>query len=87
MEKSMSREAARSVFDAVPTLVGIPARKYWVDYDEEADVLYVSFDRPQKATDSEMTDDGLLLRYREDTLVGITVLNASTRSKDVSGTA
>ena len=86
MEKSMNRETARSVFDAVPALVGIPARKYWVDYDEEADVLYVSFDRPQKATDTEMTDDGLLLRYRDDSLVGITVLNASTRSKDVSGT-
>ena len=87
MEKGMSQEAARCVFAAVPTLVGLPARKYWVDYDEEADVLYVSFDRPQKATDTEMTDDGLLLRYREDTLVGVTVLNASTRTKDEPGTA
>jgi uncharacterized protein YuzE len=87
MEKSMTRETARSVFRAVPTLVGIPARKYWVDYDEEADVLYVSFDRPQKATDTEMTDDGLLLRYRGDSLVGVTVLNASTRSQETQGAA
>ena len=50
-----------------------------VDYDEGADVLYISFDRPQKATDTEMTDDGLLLRYRAKELVGVTVLDASTR--------
>jgi uncharacterized protein YuzE len=87
MEKSMSQEAARSVFRAVPSLVDIPARKYWVDYDEEADVLYVSFERPQKATDTEETDDGVLLRYRGESLVGVTVLNASTRSKEFQGAA
>lgn len=76
-----------SVFDTVSTIVGMPARKYWVDYDEEADVLYVSFDLPQKATDTEMTDDGLLLRYRDNASIGITIMNASNRSKDVSVTA
>lgn len=25
----------------------------WIDYDEEADVLYISFRRPQKATDTK----------------------------------
>ena len=59
----------------------------WVDYDEEADVLYIGFDRPQKATDTEMTDDGLLLRYRGEDLVGITVLNASTRDQEARGAA
>ncbi len=51
----------------------------WVDYDDEADVLYISFQRPQKATDTEMTDGGILLRYRGEQLVGITVLDASIR--------
>ena len=51
----------------------------WVDYDEEADVLYISFERPQDATDTEMTDDGILLRYRGDKLVGLTILEASKR--------
>ncbi len=69
-----------SVVQAVPLLVDFPARRFSVDYDEEADVLYISFERPQKATNTEMTDDGILLRYREDQLVGITVLDASTRS-------
>ena len=82
MEKTMSQEAVRSIFRAVPALVGIPVRRFWVDYDEEADVLYVSFERPQKASDTEMTDDGLLLRYRGETLVGVTVLDASARVED-----
>ncbi len=51
----------------------------WIDYDEEADVLYLSFEKPQKATDSEMRDDGVLLRYKRDKLVGITILEASKR--------
>lgn len=51
----------------------------WVDYDKEADVLYISFKRPQKATDSEMLDNGIILRFKKDDLVGITVLDASTR--------
>jgi uncharacterized protein YuzE len=55
--------------------------RFWVDYDKEADVLYISFRRPQKATDTQMTEDGLLLRYHGHDLVGITVLDASTRTE------
>jgi len=55
-------------------------KKMWLDYDEEADVLYISFQRPQQATDSEMLDNGILLRYRKEKLVGVTVLDASTRN-------
>lgn len=87
MEKSMSLEATQSIFRALPSLVGMPARRYWVDYDEEADVLYISFAHPQKATDTEMTDDGLLLRYRGEDLVGITVLDASTRAGEIRDAA
>jgi uncharacterized protein YuzE len=83
MEKTMNQETARSIFQAVPSLVGIPARRYWVDYDDEADVLYISFERPQKATDTEMTEDGLLMRYRGEELVGVTVLDASTRAEEI----
>jgi uncharacterized protein YuzE len=64
----------------VPLLIDFPARRFWVDYDGEADVLYISFQRPQKATNTEVTDDGILLRYRDDQLVGIAVLDASSRA-------
>ena len=57
----------------------MPKTKMLIDYDKEADVLYISFKRPQHATDSEMLENGVLLRYKEDELVGITVMNASKR--------
>ena len=80
MEKTLDRKLADSLTRAVPVLIGFPAQRFWVDYDREADVLYISFQRPQEATDSEMTENGMLLRYRGDQLVGVTVLNASTRA-------
>jgi uncharacterized protein YuzE len=77
MENTMTM--AIPIVHAAPYLTHFPSRRFWVDYDEEADVLYISLERPQKATDSEMLDDGLLLRYRGEQLVGVTVLNVSTR--------
>lgn len=64
---------------AVRHLVRLPVHKMWVDYDEEADVLYLSFRRPQRATDSELRDDGIIIRKRGKTVVGLTILDASTR--------
>lgn len=40
----------------------------WVNYDKEVDVLYISFKRPQKATDSEMLENWILLRHKDDEL-------------------
>ena len=82
MEKTITPDISRSVFRAVPLLHDFPASRFWVDYDHEADVLYISFQRPQKATDTEITDEGILFRYQGKKLVGITVLDASTRSPD-----
>jgi uncharacterized protein YuzE len=79
MEKTVTAQIPNSVFQAVPLLIDFPAQRFWVDYDSEADVLYISFHRPQKATDTKMTDEGILLRYRDSELVGITILDASAR--------
>jgi len=68
------------VLEATPYLLKFPQRRMWIDYDKGADVLYINFKRPQKATDSEMTKEGILLRYREKELVGMTILDASKRS-------
>jgi uncharacterized protein YuzE len=68
------------VTQAVPLLLKFPMERFWVDYDREADVLYISFRRPQQATDTKLTDEGILLRYHGKELVGITVLEASTRA-------
>ena len=69
----------KEVFNAMPHLLKFPVKKLWIDYDEEADILYISFKRPQKATDSEMLKKGILLRYKGKEMVGITVLEASKR--------
>ena len=64
----------REVVEAMPHLTRLPSHHLWIDYDDEADVLYVSFERPQQATDSVMQDEHILLRYRGKKLVGITVM-------------
>ncbi len=51
----------------------------WMDYDQEADVLYVNFERPVAADHSEMDDTDTILRYQGDRMVGFTILNASSR--------
>jgi uncharacterized protein YuzE len=81
MEKTIASQTVESVTLAVPLLLKFPERRFWVDYDAEADVLYISFRRPQQATETEMTEEGVLLRYKGDEIVGITVLDASTRSQ------
>ena len=80
----MSKESIEGIFEAVPYMLNLPAAKFWVDYDREADVLYISFQRPQQATDSEMLEDGVILRYRGDKMIGLTILDASKREKEPS---
>lgn len=76
----MRRRDLTKLLTAAPALVGMPAKRMVVDYDAEADVLYISFERPQKATDSEMRDDGIIVHKRGKQVVGVTILDASTRS-------
>lgn len=63
--------------ELIDQVLNLPARQMWTDYDAEADVLYISFRKPQQANDSVMEDDGNIYHYRDTELVGITVLNAS----------
>ena len=50
-----------------------------MDYEEEVGVLYIAFDRPQRATNSEMRDDGVIVHRRWKKVVSVTILEASTR--------
>lgn len=65
--------------DFVSGLLRLPFPQVWSDYDREADVLYLSFQKPQCADDSIMGDDGNIYHYREGCLVGITLPNAGQR--------
>lgn len=58
---------------------GLELKNVKMDYDEEGDVLYIYFGTPFPADDSYVTDEGVVIRTREDRIVGLTILNARER--------
>lgn len=56
------------------------AEKARLTYDEEGDVLYISFGQPREDTDS-LDLDGIVYRYRGENLIGITVLGFRRRTE------
>lgn len=48
-------------------------------YDKARDVLYISFGRPSKADDSELTERDIVVRRRKGKVIGLTVLDFSKR--------
>ena len=69
----------REFLKLVPAVRQTPEDYLWVSYDREADVVYVNFKKPSRATDSELTDEDVILRYEGEELVGLTILHASQR--------
>jgi len=65
--------------ELIPEVKESPHRSLWLSYDQEADTLYVNFRRPSHATDSDVTDDDVIVRYNGDEVVGLTILHASRR--------
>lgn len=68
-----------SVMAFVPQVLQLRQKNIWLSYDEEADVLYVNFKKPNRADDSELLDNDVIVRYEGDEIVGMTVLNASKK--------
>jgi uncharacterized protein YuzE len=62
----------QSVFSALPSLLSVSPH-VWIDYDESADVLYISFRKPQQANDSVM-DNNIAYHYDGEKLVGVTII-------------
>jgi len=82
----MATVAARTTDAVVKRCIAIandvlklPAEHLWLDYDSDADVLYISFRKPQRSTRTIETDDGVLIRKDGRKIVGLTILSASTR--------
>ena len=64
----------------LPAVRRSPNGRLQASYDEEGDVLYIHFGRqPIPATDSELTDDDIIVRYDGENVIGITILHASLR--------
>lgn len=53
--------------------------KVRLNYDFEGDVLYINFGEPQPADDSDVTDEGVIVRLREGKIVGLSILNAGKK--------
>lgn len=68
------------VLTFVPQVLQLNQKNIWLSYDEEADVLYVNFKRPNRADDSELLDNDVLVRYEGEEIVGMTIMNASKRT-------
>jgi uncharacterized protein YuzE len=75
----MATVSLTEYLDLVPALLRAPHRTVWSSYDADADVLYLNFTKPASATDSELTDNDIIVRYEGDEVIGLTVLHASKR--------
>lgn len=72
----MDRDRVRSEIDAMSITIGNTTFDR-VDYDAEADVLYLHVGDPARAVDFDESPEGHALRYDVDgKLVGITLVNA-----------
>mgnify|MGYP003460315640 FL=1 len=69
------------ILSLVPPLLNLKSSQLWLDYDEEADVLYISLRKPQRATDSQM-EGHCIYHYDGQELVGVTVLQARASAKE-----
>ncbi|MCL4515728.1 MAG: DUF2283 domain-containing protein [Firmicutes bacterium] len=74
----MEKADVMNIIKAIPYLASLSIDHMWMDYDREADVLYITFNR-EPADDTEMSDENILFRYKGDKLVGMTVMGASKR--------
>ena len=75
----MEMSTVHEYLKILPTVKDAPQRSVWLTYDQKADVMYVNFQKPSVATDSELTDDDVIIRYGGDEIIGFTVLHASQR--------
>ena len=64
-----------------PDIIFEGQKKIRILHDKEADVLYIDFKKPSHADDSELTDDDILIRYENNDIIGITIMNASKRKR------
>ena len=67
--------------DAIPAVLQAPHRSMQCTYDEPADVIYMNFEPGAEATDSELGPDDIIVRYRGEEIIGLTILHASRRSR------
>lgn len=76
----MAEIIMENILSLVAQLLKLPFKNIWTTYDQEADTLYINFKKPAHADDAEITDDDIIIRYENEEVIGVTILNASKRS-------
>ena len=69
----------QAFIDLLPAVRQSPGHSMQCTYDEPADVVYVTFEPEAVATDSEPGPCDIVVRYRGDDVIGLTILHASRR--------
>lgn len=77
----MVKIAIEEFLNMLPAVKHSPRKFLWSSYDTEGDVLYINFKKPCHATDSELTDNDIIVRYDGKQIAGITILNAMKYKK------
>lgn len=75
----IEEKSINHLLQAASHLIRLPQKHMWLDYDEQADVLYIHFEENPSSNHSDMREDGIILDYNEKKLVGMTILDASQR--------
>ena len=73
----------KEIFQILPYIKNTGATNLWFDYDKKADVLYVSFRRPQRATDTDILENGVFVHTRGEEFVGMTIINFSKNVQNI----
>ncbi len=77
--KNKAEDFVKRCMTMAADIINLPVERMWIDYDREADVLYLSFRKPKRAKETIETDDDILIRKDGKEIVGLTILHASTR--------
>ncbi|VAX34943.1 hypothetical protein MNBD_UNCLBAC01-684 [hydrothermal vent metagenome] len=75
----MAQLEIQEYLNLIPAVQHAPKNYLWSSYDSEGDVLYINFKKPSHATESELTEDDVIVRYEGEEVVGVTILHASKR--------
>ena len=71
-------ESLSDFLTLLPAVRHSPEKRLQASYDEEGDVLYVHFGpQPKPATDSDVTDGDIIVRYDGEVVIGTTILHTS----------
>lgn len=73
----MAKTVIKNLQNSLPTIAPLLEKESNVvmNYDKEADVLYINFGNPQKADDTEIINEDFLVRKIGKKVIGVTILH------------